>query len=186
MVDTGTVSYRKYLSGDDQGMVELIRDYKDGLILYLNNLTGNLQQAEELAMDTFVHIGIRQPKNKEKASFKTWLYTIARHLAVDHFRKQRRKREVPLEEGYGIVDEQACIERIYKKNQEKLAIHCAMKQLNEAYRQILWLVYFEDLSLKDAAKIMGKTTRATETLVYRARLKLKNILLKEGFTYDGL
>ena len=185
-MDHGSISYQKYLSGDDQGMVALIRDYKDGLILFLNNLTGNLQLAEELAMDTFVHLGIKRPQNKQKASFKTWLYTIARHLAVDHFRKRSRRKEVPLEEGYGIADEQACIERLYQKNREKLAVHNGMKQLNDSYRQILWLVYFEDLSLKEAAKIMGKTTRATETLVYRARNALKNILAKEGFTYEGL
>ena len=186
MVDKGTQSYQIYLSGDDQGMVELIRDYKDGLILYINTFTGNLQLAEELAMDTFVHIGIKRPKNKGKASFKTWLYTIARHLAVDHFRKQSRRNEVPLEEGYGIADERACVERIFAKNQQKVALHSAMKRLNDSYRQILWLVYFEELSLKEAAKIMGKTGRATETLIYRARLALKNILEKEGFVYEGL
>lgn len=186
MVDKGTQSYQKYLSGDDQGMVELIRDYKDGLILYINSLTGNLQQAEELAMDTFVHIGIKRPRNNGKASFKTWLYTIARHLAVDYFRKQSRRNEVALEEGYGIADEQACVERLFFKNQQKVALHLALRQLNDTYRQVLWLVYFEELLLKDAAKIMGKTVRAMETLVYRARLALKEILEKEGFVYEGL
>ena len=34
-MDNGTNSYRRYLSGDDTGMVEIIRDYKDGLILFL-------------------------------------------------------------------------------------------------------------------------------------------------------
>ena len=186
MEDKGSISYRKYLSGDDQGMVELIRDYKDGLILYLNSLTGNLQEAEELSMDTFVHIGIKRPKNKEKASFKTWLYTIARHLAVDHFRKRNRRKEVPQEEGYGLADERACLARICQKQEDRLAVHSAMKRHHDSYRQILWLVYFEELPLKEAAIVMGKTTRATETLVYRARNALKEILEKEGFVYEGI
>lgn len=35
-MDNGTSSYRRFLDGDDSGMVELVRDYKDGLLLYLN------------------------------------------------------------------------------------------------------------------------------------------------------
>ena len=53
MEDRGSAYYEKYLSGDDQGMVELIRDYKDGLILYLNSITGNICEAEELVIDTW-------------------------------------------------------------------------------------------------------------------------------------
>ena len=50
MQDQGAISYKKYLDGDDQGMVELIRDYKDGLILYLYSFTGSMTEAEELCM----------------------------------------------------------------------------------------------------------------------------------------
>lgn len=184
MKDAGAISYEKYLTGDDQGMVELIRDYKDGLVLYLNSITGNLLEAEELAMDTFVLLGVRKPKNKGSAGFKTWLYTIARHLAIDGLRKRSRSREVPLEEGYGLADESACVERLYWAQEERIAVHKAMKQLKVEYRQILWLVYFEELSMKQAAKVMGKTAHGAETLAYRARNALKIVLEKEGFVYE--
>ena len=49
---------------------------------------------------------------------------------------------------------------------------------------MLWLVYFEGFSCREAAGIMGKSVHGAETLAYRARLALKALLEQEGF--DGL
>ena len=48
-MDHGASSYRRFLMGDDNGLVEIIRDYKDGLIFYLNGYVKNIHAAEELA-----------------------------------------------------------------------------------------------------------------------------------------
>lgn len=55
-MDNGASSYRRFLEGDDSGIVEIIRDYKDGLILFLNRYVNNIHTAEELAEDTFFRI----------------------------------------------------------------------------------------------------------------------------------
>ena len=183
MQDQGGISYKKYLDGDDQGMVELIHDYKDGLILYLFSFTSNMQEAEELAIDTFVRLGVKQPKNKGSAGFKTWLYTIGRNIAIDHLRKKARSREVPLEEGWPLADDEAELERSYIQQEEKIALHRAMQKLQQGYRQVLWLVYFEEFSMKQAAKVLGKTVHSTEVQVSRARKALRKILEEGGFTY---
>ena len=60
-MDNGASSYRRFLDGDDSGIVEIIRDYKDGLILFLNRYVNNLHVAEELAEDTFFRIVTRRP-----------------------------------------------------------------------------------------------------------------------------
>ena len=52
-MDQGAENYRRFLEGDEGGFVELVRCYKDGLILYLNSIVHNLSLAEELAEDTF-------------------------------------------------------------------------------------------------------------------------------------
>ncbi|MBD5159991.1 MAG: RNA polymerase subunit sigma-24, partial [Ruminococcus sp.] len=75
-MDNGAVSYRRFLDGDDEGMVEIIRDYKDGLILYLNGITGNILLAEEIMEDTFFKLVVKKPKFSGRSSFKTWLYAI--------------------------------------------------------------------------------------------------------------
>ena len=92
----GNIIYRRYLSGDDEAFVEIIKEYKDGLILYLNNFINDIYIAEELAEDTFVKLGIKKPKNTEKASFKTWLYIIGRNIAIDYLRKKTKLKEVSI------------------------------------------------------------------------------------------
>lgn len=77
-MDNGTASYRRFRSeGDENGLVEIIRDYKDGLILYLNSFVGNLHTAERLAEDTFVLLGTKKPKDKGKASLKPGFTPLA-------------------------------------------------------------------------------------------------------------
>ena len=53
-MDNGASSYRRFLEGDDNGIVEIIKDYKDGLNLFLNQYVNNIYVAEELAEDTFL------------------------------------------------------------------------------------------------------------------------------------
>ena len=61
-----------------------------------------------------------------------------------------------------------------------------MKKLKPEYRQVLWLIYFEDFSCAQAGKILKKSTHNTEMLVSRARRALKNQLIKEGFDYEDI
>ena len=183
-MDNGASSYRRFLDGDENGLVEIIRDYKDGLIFYLNSFTNNLTAAEELAEDVFVRLGTKKPRDKGKSSFKTWLYTIGRNMAIDKMRKKTIDF-VPYEELSGAAADDD-VERAYLREEQKITVHCAMKKLRSEYQQALWLVYFEGFSLKDTAMIMKKSTHAAETLVYRARNALKTELSKEGFCYEEL
>ncbi|MBP9989027.1 MAG: sigma-70 family RNA polymerase sigma factor, partial [Ruminococcus sp.] len=106
-MDNGASSYRRFLEGDSNGFVEIVRDYKDGLILYINSFVNNYYVAEELTEDVFVKLGIKKPRFSEKASFKTWLYTIGRNLAIDYLRKQSKRKTISLESGLDISDYQS-------------------------------------------------------------------------------
>lgn len=185
-MDKGSISYQKFLAGDKSGLVEIIRDYKDGLILYINYFVNDIYAAEDLAEDTFVKLATKKPKDLQKASFKTWLYRIGRNIAIDYYRKQKKYIKEPIESLEKISSDEENIEMSYIKDEEKRMLHKTMLKLKEEYRQVLWLIYFEDLSCKDAAKIMKKTVHSVENLVYRARVKLKEELEKEGYSYERL
>lgn len=186
-MDNGSQSYRKYRDdGDESGLVEIIRDYKDGLIFYLTSIVGDIHTAEDLTEDTFVLLGTKKPKYKGKCSFKTWLYTIGRNKAIDHLRKKKRLGETPLEEAPEVSDEENDLEKDYIKEEQKIQIHRTLRTLKPEYRQVLWLVYFDGLAVKEAAKVMKKSIHSTETLVYRARKALKVRLEQEGFDNEGL
>ena len=186
-MDNGASSYRRFRDdGDESGLVEIIRDYKDGLILYLNSFVGNIHIAEELAEDTFVLLGTKKPRDKGKGSFKTWLYTIGRNIAIDHLRRNVKTPEVSIEECPELVSEENSLEWSYIHEERKITVHRALRRLKPEYRQILWLTYFENLSNKEAAAVMRKTVHSIETLVYRARKSLRAQLEMEGFIYEEL
>lgn len=179
-----TDSYRRFLAGDDSGLTEVIAAYKDGLVLYLTGFVGNIATAEELTEETFIKLVLKRPCFHQNSAFKTWLYSIARNTAIDYLRRNKRT-DISLEEAPQIADE-ANLERSYIQQEEKILLHRCMKQLKPEYRQVLWLAYFEDFSYREIARVLRKTTHSVETLAYRARLALKNILIKEGFEYEGL
>lgn len=182
----GESSYRRFLSGDDNGIVEIVRDYKDGLILYLNSFVRNLTVAEELCEDSFVKLAVRRPHFREGSSFKTFLYTIGRNTAIDYLRRNRGA-VVAFEELSGEpADDRDTLEQSYIREERKIAVHRAMDTLKDEYRQVLWLTYFEELSNKETAAVMKKSVHNIETLVYRARNALKKALEKEGFEYEEL
>lgn len=185
-MDNGAESYRRFLQGDDKAFVEIIRDYKDGLILYLNGFVNNILTAEELTEDVFFKLVTKKPRFNEKSSFKTWLYSIGRNTAVDYLRRNSKQKEVSAEEIRETEDERLSIEQSYIKQERLLLIHRTLEKLKPEYKQVLWLVYFEDFSQKETAKIMKKSVHSVETLVYRARLALKAELEKGGFIYEDI
>ena len=184
-MDNGASSYRRFLNGDDTGFVEIVRDYKDGLILYLDSFVRNLAAAEELAEDTFVRLGVKKPHFAEKSSFRTWLYAIGRNIAIDFLRKQAKHGTVPIDDCAEPADGES-LETAYLREERKVIIHKAMNGLKSEYRQVLWLIYFEGFSCRETAAVMKKSVHNVETLAYRARQSLKSELIREGLDDEDL
>lgn len=183
-MDNGESSYRRYLSGDDEGIVEIVRDYKDGLIFFLCGFTRDINTAEELCEDTFVKLAVNKPEFEGRSSFKTFLYTIARNTALDW--KRIRKPQVSLDDIEDLEADERSLEEEYLREERRVSVRRAMEKLKDSYRQVLWLTYFEELSNKETAAVMGKSVHNIETLVHRARNALKKQLEKEGFTYENI
>jgi RNA polymerase sigma-70 factor (ECF subfamily) len=183
-MDNGASSYRRFRdNGDVHGLDEIIIEYSDGLILYLTSIVGNIHTAEEIAEDTFVRLGTKKPRYSGKSKFKTWLYAIGRNMAIDYLRKNSKHISVPIDDAVGIADEEA-LEAEYIRKEQRITVHRAMRKLKPEYQQVLWLIYFEELSNKEAAKVMKKSIRSVESLLYRARKSLRSQLEMEGFDYE--
>ena len=185
-MDNGTGSYRRFLNGDDQGMVEIVRDYKDGLTLYLNGFVRNIFTAEELMEETFFKLATKKPRFSGDRSFKAWLYTIGRNVALDHLRRQKRVSDTPIEDYAALLVEEESVEQAYLREEQKRMLHRVLCSLHTDYRHVLHLVYFEDFTNEEAAGALGKNKRQIENLLHRARGALKAALEKEGFVYEEL
>ena len=184
-MENGIDSYRRFLSGDNSALEEIVSMYKDGLILYLHGVVRDLQLAEELTEETFVKLVVKRPRFSQQSAFKTWLYVIGRNVAIDHLRRCK-KAELPLDDCFEICDDEKDLEHRYIQQENKILLHRCLKQLKPEYRQVLWLAYFEGFSYKEIAHILRKTTHNVETIAYRARQALKTILIMEGFDYENL
>ncbi len=186
-MDTGASSYRRYLDGDENGFIELVRDYKDGLMLYLNSIVCDIHIAEDLAEDTFVKLGTKKPKyREEKGSFKKWLYKIGRNVAFDYLRKKSKTPEISIENCVWLSSDEEALEISVIREERKIIIHKALNKIKPEYRQVIWLIYFEDFTNKEASEVMKKSVHNIETLVYRARKALKAELEREGFKHEEL
>ena len=185
-MDNGASSYRRFLDGDDKGLAEIVRDYRDGLILYLNGVVNNISVAEELMEETFFKVITTKPRFNAKYSFKTWLYTIGRNVAIDYLRHNAKQSASSFDDFENYIQDEFDLEKLYIIEDRKIAVHRALKKLNAEYRQVLWLLYFDGMTNSDAAIVMKKNTRQMKNLVYRAKSALKSELDKEGFVYEEL
>ncbi|MBR3978493.1 MAG: sigma-70 family RNA polymerase sigma factor [Oscillospiraceae bacterium] len=182
---TGAQCYQNYRNGDDSGLAQIVQIYKDGLILYLNSYVKDIFIAEELTEETFVKLALKKPRFSGDAAFKTWLYAVARNVALDYLRRNKHQ-SVSLDECPELCDEEKSLEESYIREEERILLHRAARKLKREYRQILWLIYFEGFSCKEVGKILGKTTHNVETTASRARQALKIKLLEEGYVYEKL
>lgn len=184
-MDNGTANYRRFLEGNDVGFTEIVKEYKDCLTLYLNGYVGNIYVAEELMEETFFKLITRKPHFNGKSSFKTWLYAIARNIALDYL-KSRKNAPLSIENYENLLIEELSVEKAYLVKEQKIELYNAMKNLSPEYRQVLFLVFFEDFTNAQAAVVMKKSSRQIENLIYRAKQSLKKWLEKEGFVYEEL
>lgn len=182
-MDHGAMCYRRFLDGEDSAFDEIMDRYHDSLILFVNKLVGNYSIAEELAADTFIELLVHKKRFLGKCDFKTYLYSIGRHKAIDYIRREARKKTVPTDEILELSDDQR-IEEHFIEDESKRILHQAIEKLSEDYRAAVYLIFFEDLSYEDAARILGKNKKQIDNLIYRAKAALKKILT-EGSGSDA-
>ncbi|WP_296777198.1 RNA polymerase sigma factor [Ruminococcus sp.] len=183
--ENGADHYDRFIKGDKDGMTEIIKEYKDGLSLYLNSIVRNICEAEELMEETFVELIVKKPKFSGKSSFKTWLYAIGRNITYDYIKKSSKNHDLPIDELYDLSDE-VSLENSYIRQEQNIALYRALGSVSTDYGQALHLVYIEGLSISEAALVMRKTHKQLENLIYRGKKAMRTQLEKEGFVYEGL
>lgn len=185
-MDSGAESYRKYLAGDDEGLVELVRDYKDGLMLYLNCYVRNIHTAEQLMSDTFFKLMTKKPVFRGESSFRTWLYAIGRNEALSCLRKCGRHPEVPWETVEPFLEDRAEIEEAVLVQERHRALYSALSEIPAEYAQTIYLKYLEGFGNEAIGESLGISRRQVENLLYRAKQALKRKLEKGGWDDEEL
>ena len=183
-MDNGAEAYRRFLAGDDRGLEQVIGLYKDSLIFFLMQYVKSADIAEELTEDTFVTLAVKCPSFSESAKFRTWLFTIARNKALNYLHSAAFRKNVPRDEAEEVSLPGSAEQRLLEQERYR-SLYGAMDRLPENQREMIWLVYFEEMSVSQAANVIKKTQRQGNSILFRARKNLKAILEKEGFEYEN-
>lgn len=178
-MDNGAECYRRFLKGDENGLNEIVEMYGDNLIFFINGYVKDISIAEDIMEDVFMELIVHKHHFREESSFKTYLFKIGRNKALNVVKKN--KRTVPIETDFEDVTKLE--DQIIKSEQNK-HIRQAIKKINEVYAQVIHLLYFESMSYEEIGKVMKKNNKQIKNLAYRARNSLKEVLEKEGFSYE--
>ena len=160
----------------------LVERYGDALTLYINGVLGDIHEAEDLMIEAFAHIFARE-RPIQDGCFKAYLYKTGRNLALRC--KTRRRFFLPLEELPFELPDEALAETGLFQNEQHQQLYAALGKLKKEYRETLFLVYFEELSYRQAAQVLGRTEQQVTNLVYRGKQQLKQLLEQEGYQYEN-
>jgi len=167
-----------HLQGDRSAFRQLVQRYGDSLLGYLFHMTGDRDQAEDLFQETF-------KKVHEKAGtfhglyFKGWLFAIATRAAIDHIRRRKRLSAASLDQtddcdGADCPRSAATADNttdpgieIIKQEQKQL-VRRAVDDLPDKQRATLILAYYQQLSYKEVAQVLGCSIGTVKTQMSRA------------------
>lgn len=177
-------AFRRFLDGDQSAFAEIIEAYRDPVTFFIQRYVRDICAAEDIAADVFMQLVVNPQKYNFKTPLKTYLFVMARSRALDFLRRQKRRREIPLEETAETLADAQDLEEQVLRNDEKRRLHEAIAQLPEPQQIAVHLVYFEEYSYEDAARIMKKTRKQVDNLLYRAKQSLRELMGERGRISD--
>ncbi len=148
----------------------IYRSYFSDVELYLRALCKDELLAEELTEQVFFQALKALPKFRGDCDVRTWLCAMAKNCYLTHLRKSRQN--VPLEELHIADSKQAVEEQIVDQDQA-MAIHRALHNLQEPYKEVFSLRVFGQLSFADIGSLFGRTANWACVTYHRAKQKIK-------------
>jgi RNA polymerase sigma factor (sigma-70 family) len=155
----------------DLDFAAICEENLDGVFGYLLYLTGNRTVAEDLAAETFER-ALRRLKrfDPRRGTARTWLLTLARSTALDHFRSEERRRR---REGTYALQEPDVVESELFGHDFSPALEAALRSLSAGEREVVALRVLLDLDGEMAASLLGISPTACSTRLHRALQKLE-------------
>ena len=179
-MDNGASSYRRYLDGDEEGFEEIVREYFDGLCWFIDGYVHDISAAEDIAIDTFSDLIVHRRRYNFSVTLKTYLFMIGRSRALNYIKRRGKIQFTELSEAESYVDERMALEQSILLDERKKALHKALDNLSNEQRELVNLVYFQELSCQEAANVMKKNVKQIYNLLYRTKESLRTILQEEG------
>jgi len=178
-MDYGASSYRRFLDGDESAFDEIMKDLFRGLVFFIDRYVHDTHAAEDIAIDTFSDLVVDRHRYNFKVTLKTYLYMVGRSRALDYIKHRKVIDIVELSEAQNLSNDGQTLEEMVLADQRKRAVNTAIAKLPEDMRVAVHLIYFEEMTYEEAAKVMKKNRKQVDNLLYRAKKELCIILGKD-------
>ncbi len=179
-MDNGASSYRRFLDGDESAFESIMKELFRGLVFFIDGFVHDTHTAEDIAIDTFSDLIVHRHRYNFKVTLKTYLYMVGRSRALDYIKHRKVIDFVELSEAQAAADESEVLEAIVLADARKRAIHAAIAKLSQDMREAVHLIYFEEMTYEEAARVLKKNRKQVDNLLYRAKKELRIILGKDG------
>lgn len=159
--------------GDDDSFTALYGLYYPPIYRHLYHMTGNEEDAADLAIETFTKAWYRLPQIQNEKYFRGWLYTIATNVALDHLRgKDTQKRGKQLVESFDESDAHEYTISFEEQVEEQELIRLTLAEIAPKPRAC-FLLYVDGFSQKEIAQIVGLKTKSVSVYISAAREKFR-------------
>ncbi|EGT3607122.1 sigma-70 family RNA polymerase sigma factor [Clostridium perfringens] len=164
---------KESMKGNKESFGILIKNNKEYLYKMAFLYVKDEQDALEVIHETVYRAFLNIEKLKKAKFFNTWITRILINVSID-FLKKKGKNEM-LDESTPIIKEKCEI-----STEEKLDLYNAIDLLNDNYKTVIIMMYFNDMKIKDISKVMEIPENTVKTYLRRAKQALGEVL-KEGY-----
>ncbi len=163
--------------GDEAAFARIVTHFKDRIVNFLYQLTGDYEKAVELGQETFIRVYFKAGKYRPIAPLGSWVYAIASNLAKTDLRRTRRVQTVPLED---VKNDLSAGTFTRSKSDSGLDrnLRQALDALSPRYRIPVLLKDVEGYSQEEIAVIIKTPVGTVKARISRGRNLLKKALEK--------
>lgn len=143
---------------------------------FLVSFSGNPNDAEDLTQEVFIRVLKNLPNFKSRNNLKTWIFSIAKHVAVDHYRKKRFASI--FKEGFfnQFKSNDKMPEEELEISEMKKVVHGAISKLKPHYRAVIILRGINEFSIRETSEILQCSESKVKVDYHRALKDLKRKL----------
>jgi len=157
-------------SGDARSFELLFNRYYNMIHAFAYRVCLVETEADDIAQETFIRAARGLQGFRGTASFKNWLHRIAHHVLTDSFRRNVRRDARQSEIAAAAeLESQA-------RPSDFARVHEALSKLSPEWREAIALVYFDDLSHAEAARVLGCAETTVSWRIFRAKRNLGKLL----------
>lgn len=158
---------------DRAAFSELMKRWKQPLMNYFYRQVREAELSEELLQEVFLKLW-KTRHYRVQAKFSTWLYRVAQHVLIDHWRKQeRRLPQASDTTTLEASDTAPSPEEKTLQQERQQQLYTALQKLPRAQQQVILLSKFQQLKYADIAEVMGWSVSNVKVQVFRALQQLK-------------